>query len=145
MRCIYVNCFNILRIFYSGQHKIEKCFFQQFKDYNSGREHENYTKLHFSALPACNIHFWIWKYLKLNFQILYFGHFWSVKYLNFSPKATDLDSSTFHCNSISSHQFRTWANFELSFWIHGEISKVNGENFISFHQRLLFWWQRNSF
>ena len=36
-----------------------------------------------------------------------------------------------HCNSISSHQFRTWANFELSFWIHGEISTVNGEHFIA--------------
>ena len=32
-----------------------------------------------------------------------------------------------HWNSISSHQFRTWANFELSFWIHREISTVNGE------------------
>ena len=28
-----------------------------------------------------------------------------------------------------SHQFRTRANFELSFWIHGEISTVNGEHF----------------
>ena len=36
-----------------------------------------------------------------------------------------------HCNSISSHQFRTWANIELSFWIHGEISTVNGEHFIA--------------
>ena len=29
-----------------------------------------------------------------------------------------------HCNSISSHQFRTWANSEWSFWIHGEIPPV---------------------
>ena len=42
-RCIYVNCFNILR-FFCGQHKIEKMhFFRLFKDDNSGREYENYT------------------------------------------------------------------------------------------------------
>ena len=36
--------FNILRRFCWGQHKIEKMhFFQQFKDRNSGREHENYA------------------------------------------------------------------------------------------------------
>ena len=35
------------------------------------------------------------------------------------------------CNSIWSHQFRTWANVELSFWIHGEISTVNSEHFIA--------------
>ena len=42
-RCIYVNCFNILTFLCSGQRKIEKMhFFQQFKDHNSGKEHENY-------------------------------------------------------------------------------------------------------
>ena len=35
-----------------------------------------------------------------------------------------------HCSGISSHQFRTWANFEL-FWLHGEISTVNDEHFIA--------------
>ena len=45
-------------------------FFRQFKDHNSGKENENYKNdpifsSTFSALPACNIHFWIWKYLKL--------------------------------------------------------------------------------
>ena len=30
-----------------------------------------------------------------------------------------------------SHQFRKWENFELSFWIHGETSTVNGEHFIA--------------
>ena len=44
-------------------------FFRQFKDHNSGKENENYKNdpifsSTFSALPACNIHFWIWKYLK---------------------------------------------------------------------------------
>ena len=38
-----------------------------------GREHENYTNdpifhLLFSAPPACNIYFWIWKYLKNSFS-----------------------------------------------------------------------------
>ena len=34
-----------------------------------------------SALPVCNIHFWIWKYLKFFFKsFYYFGPFWSVKY-----------------------------------------------------------------
>ena len=32
---------------------------------------------------------------------------------------------------MSSHQFQTWANFGLSFWIPGEISTVNGEHFIA--------------
>ena len=43
-RCIYdVNCFKILRFFCWDQHKFEKMhFFQQLKDHNSGREHENY-------------------------------------------------------------------------------------------------------
>ena len=62
-RCIYVNCFNILRFFCWGQNKIEKMhFFQQFKDQNSGKENENYNNdpifpSTFSALPACNIQF----------------------------------------------------------------------------------------
>ena len=55
------------------------CFFQQFKDHKSGREHENYTNdpifsSTFSALPVFNIHFWIWKYLKLIFKLL----LWSI-------------------------------------------------------------------
>ena len=41
-----------------------------------------------------------------------------------------LQKKPLHSNSISSHQFRKWANFEL-FWIHGEISTVNGEHFIA--------------
>ena len=36
-----------------------------------------------------------------------------------------------HCNSIPSHRFWSWANFDLSFWIHGEISTVNGEHSIA--------------
>ena len=36
-----------------------------------------------------------------------------------------------HCDSILSHQFGTWAIFELPFWTHGKISTVNGEHFIA--------------
>ena len=43
----------------------------------------------------CNIHFWIWKYSKLLSCGPPFGPFWSVKYLNFWPKATDLDRSPY--------------------------------------------------
>ena len=44
--------------------------FWQLKDHNSGTEHENYKNdpnfsSTFSALPACNIHFWIWKYCQV--------------------------------------------------------------------------------
>ena len=52
-----------------GQHKIYKMhFFRQFKDHNSGKKLENYKNdpifsSAISVLPACNIHFWIWKYL----------------------------------------------------------------------------------
>ena len=50
-------------------------FFRQFKDHNSGREHKNYTtdtifSSTFSALPANNIHFWIWKYLQFIFKFI---------------------------------------------------------------------------
>ena len=43
-------------------------FFRQFKDHNSGKEIENYKHdpifwSTFSVQHACNIHFWIWKYL----------------------------------------------------------------------------------
>ena len=75
-RCIFVNCFNILRFSCWGQHKIEKVyFFRQFKDHSSGSEHENYKNdpifsSTFSILPACNIHFWIWKYLKFIFKFI---------------------------------------------------------------------------
>ena len=75
-RCIYVNCFNILNFFCWGQYKIEKMhLFWQFKDHNSGREHENYTNnpifsSTFSAVPACNIYFWIWKYLQFIFKFI---------------------------------------------------------------------------
>ena len=60
-------------------------------DHNSGKENENYKNdptflSTFSALPACNIPFWICEYLKFIFQFHYFGPFWSVKYLNFCQK-----------------------------------------------------------
>ena len=75
-RCIYVNWFNILRFFCWSQHKIEKMhFFRQFKDHNSVKKNENYKSgpifsSTFSALPARNIHFWIWKYLKFIFNFI---------------------------------------------------------------------------
>ena len=34
------------------------------------------------------------KILKIHFQVHYFGPFWSVKYLNFSPKVTGSDGSS---------------------------------------------------
>ena len=74
------NSFNILRFFCWGHHKIEKMhFFWQFKYHNSGKENENYKNdpifsSTFSALPACNIHFWIWKYLKFIFNFIILVH-----------------------------------------------------------------------
>ena len=50
---------------------------------------------YFSHLPFLLYLFLNLKILKIHFQIHYFGPFWSVKYLNFSPKATDLDSSKY--------------------------------------------------
>ena len=41
-------------------------------------------------LPVCNIYFWIWKYSNFIFKFIII-----VKYLNFSPKATDLDNSSY--------------------------------------------------
>ena len=37
---------------------------------------------------------------KTHFQFHYFGPFWSVKYLNFLPKATDLDSSSYFFQKV---------------------------------------------
>ena len=54
-------------------------FFQQCKDHNLGREHENYINdaifsFIFYALPICNIHFRIWKYLKFIFKFIALIH-----------------------------------------------------------------------
>ena len=51
------------------------------------------------ALPALSS-FLNLKILKIHFQIHYFGPFWPVQCLNVSPKATNLDSS--------SYCFRKW-------------------------------------
>ena len=112
-KCIYVNCFDRLIFLAEVSTKLQKIHFSRqltldHKDHNSGNKHENRTNdhilliyffLHFfsstSALTVCNIHFWIWKYSKFIFMWSPFGPFWSVKYLNFWPKAIDLDSSLY--------------------------------------------------
>ena len=68
-------------------------FFRLFKDYNLGREHENCTNdpifsIYFFCSTCLYHSFLNLKIPKIYFQIHQFGPFWSVKYLNFSPKAT---------------------------------------------------------
>ena len=101
-RGICVNCFNILRFFCWVRHKIEKMhFFGQLKDHNSGRKHENYSNdsiiffICFFCSTFLEYSFLNLKILKIHFQIHLFGPFWSVKYPNFSPKATDSDSASY--------------------------------------------------
>ena len=43
----------------------------------------------FWALTICDIHFWIWKMLKLVFMGSPLGLFWSIKYLNFGGESCE--------------------------------------------------------
>ena len=93
-RCIYVNCFNRFRFLAEISTTLLKMhFFQQVKDQNSEREHGNYTNeplfhLLFLLLPSVAF---ISEFE--NTQNLFscgpFSRFWSVKYINFWPKATN--------------------------------------------------------
>ena len=165
-RCIYVNCFNVLRFFCWGQHKIKKMhFFRQFKDHNSGKENENYNNdpifsSTFSAPPACNISacnisFLNFKILKIHFQFHYFGPFWSVKYLNFFAKSYWFGQLIIRFQKVDTLRLlKIYIMFCLpaeqipiflgsSSWTILEFE----ENFIPnlFAFLLLFWWQKNSF
>ena len=71
-----------------------------FKDHNSGRKHENYKNnpiwfIYFFCSTCLQYLFLSLKILKIHFQIHYPGSFWSINNLNFLPKATDLDVSSY--------------------------------------------------
>ena len=92
-------------------------FFRQFKDHNSGREHENYTNdpiFSFYFFYCLEHSFLNFKILKIHFQIHYFGQFWSLKYLNFSPKATDSDSSSYFSRKYTLRLLKIFISYVLS-------------------------------
>ena len=79
-RCIYVNCFNILRFFAEVSTKLRKCTFSdnlRIISQEGNMETTQMTPLfssNFSALPVCNIHFWISKYLKFTLKFITLVH-----------------------------------------------------------------------
>ena len=98
-RYIYLNCFNRLRLLAEVSTKFQKMSFLDnlrtiTQEGNMAtRQMTSFFFIYFLR-SVCNIHFWIWKYSKFIFVWSSFGPFWSVKYLNFWPKATDSDSSS---------------------------------------------------
>ena len=80
-RCIYVNCFNKLRFLAEVSTKLQKCTFLDnlrtiTQEVNmETRQMTPFFLSTFSDLTVCNIHFWIWKYLKFNFM---WSPFWSI-------------------------------------------------------------------
>ena len=132
-------------------------FFRQFKVHNSGKENENYKNgpifsSTFSALPACNIHFWIWKYLKL-FSISFVWSILICKIPQFFAKSYWFGQLIILFQKVDTLRLlkiyimfclpaeqipvflgsSSWAIFEVE------------ENFIPnlFAFLLLFWWQKN--
>ena len=97
-RCVYVNCLNLV-FFAAVSTKLKKSTFLDnlkiiFQEGNMKTTQMTlFFSSTFSAPPAwssLNL-----KILKIHFKIHYFSPFLSVKYLNFSPKGTDLDNSSY--------------------------------------------------
>ena len=95
-----MNVFNRLTFLAEVITKLQKMhLFRQFKDHNSGSKHENLTNdpIFLSAffdLTVCNF-FSEFESTQNSFSCgPPFGSSWSVKYLNFWPRATDSDSSS---------------------------------------------------
>ena len=71
-RCIYVNCFNRLRVLAEVSTELLKMhFFGQFTDRNSrSRQITTFFSSTFSALTACKIHFLYLKLVNIHFHVV---------------------------------------------------------------------------
>ena len=85
------------KISYWGQYETAKNLFDNSRNITRGKDIKTtgmipiflYT---FFRLPVCDIYFWIWNSFSCGSP---FGPFFSVKYRNFSPTATYLNSSSY--------------------------------------------------
>ena len=77
-RCIYVNYFNLLGFFFlrSAQNWKNALFFSRIWRWRNMKTTQitSFFSSTFFALPVCNIHFWIWKYIKFIFKFITLGH-----------------------------------------------------------------------
>ena len=91
-RCLYVDCFKILRFLAELSTKLQKNhFFDNLRTITQEGNMEtelmtSFFSSTFSTVTFYDIHFCIWKWSKLILMWSPLGPFWSVKYLNLDQK-----------------------------------------------------------